>query len=111
MWKFVIVTLLIVWSETYMPRWQTFTVSGNISSSKNGEGIYGVSILYTKTAGTTTDTEGNFVIYGLRPGKYKLRLRTLNFLKKDTTIIIKDSSIYNLNLKMKEVKKTILGDI
>ena len=111
MWKFLLLILLIACHEPYKSTGQTFSVSGKISSSKNDDGIFGVSILYTKVAGTSTDADGNFVIHGLRPGKYKLRLQTINFHNKDTLIIVKDSNIYNLNIKMKEVKKPILGDI
>ena len=70
-----------------------------------------VSILYTKVAGTITNADGDFVIYGLRPGNNKIRLQSLNFRNKDTIIIIKDSNIHNVNFKMKEVKNPIGGDI
>ena len=104
-------TLLIACHTTYKSTEHRYTVYGKISSTKDGNGIYAVSILYTKVAGTVTDSEGNFVIHGLPSGKYKLRFRTKDFLKKDTTIIIKDSNIYNLNIKMKEVKNPTPGDI
>jgi len=58
--------------------------------------IAGASLIYDRGKGTTSDTSGSFILYSLKPGKYKLTARFPGYHKKDTVIEIINKDLDNL---------------
>jgi hypothetical protein len=71
----------------------TFTISGVVVSALSNKPIPGATIMYSKRKGTTTDEQGRFTISELSRGTHQLKISTLGYSTKDTTVLIDNADI------------------
>jgi outer membrane cobalamin receptor len=85
-------------------------ISGKIKS-EFGEVVPGASILVKGTGiGTTSDTEGNFLIESLKPGNYTIEISAVGFQKISESVSIRVGRTVTLNHTLKE-NQTSLNEV
>lgn len=95
---FSIFLLTLITILTNAQNLDRFSISGKIVSENSGKPIVAGFIFIDKNNGTISDTEGRFLLSGIKKGKYKLSLRCADFGEKDTLIIIEKQNIKDIFL-------------
>ena len=101
----------VLWVLTTALNAQTGTITGTISDKKTGESIIGVSVLIENTnKGAATDIDGKFIISGISPGKYKVKMSYLAYQPTEIDTEIKEGQTVELNVAMVEAAN-ILNEV
>ncbi|MDE2827077.1 MAG: TonB-dependent receptor [Bacteroidota bacterium] len=59
---------------------QSFTINGTVRDAETGETLPYANVFIMQTSqGATTNVDGNFVLLGVEPGKYELRISYLGY--------------------------------
>jgi len=76
---------LLLWAGS---AWGQGKIAGRVTDASTGETLIGVAVQIDGTVrGTTTDTDGNYVLLNLRPGSYTLVLTYVGFASQRITDI------------------------
>ncbi len=91
---------------------KTGGLKGRVTDQDDGEPILGASIQIVGTYnGTVTDYDGNFILTGIKPGDYTIKVQYMGYGTKEFTgITIKGGEIKVLNVKLsssREVLQTV----
>lgn len=82
---------------------QKGSVNGSVFDKKNNETLIGVSVLIKGTTnGTTTNTDGQFEIANLEPGKYILVASLVGYNTKETEVQISAGQKANIQFELYE---------
>lgn len=82
---------------------QTYSISGTVLDSRN-KPLIGANVIITNTlTGTATDQRGNFLILGLRGGKYSLKISMVGYETNISEQNIDSHSISGIVIKLNSV--------
>jgi outer membrane receptor protein involved in Fe transport len=78
---------------------QTVTVKGHISDEKTRESISGAAIrLNGSESGVVSDASGNYIISGIKPGEYKIKVNFIGFIEFEKKIKVTAGQELILNI-------------
>jgi len=108
---FIITTLL---SIALSPRslGQNGSIEGVISDKSNAEALIGSTVVIDGTTiGTVTDIDGHFILPGLKPGSYKLKVSYVSYTPLEIeNVRVRDGQTTSIKVEM-EGNLVALGDI
>lgn len=81
-------------------------IKGVVADAKTKETLVGVNIIYADNKGTTTDTQG-FYLLELEPGYYTITFRFLGYIEETHPIRLIPGQTYILNIDMKQEVKVL----
>jgi len=108
---FKIVLVIILFCSSFGLSAQTGSIKGRVFNAKNNEPLPFTNIIISGTTiGSVSDSDGNFMFTGLKPGYVRLEASALGFEKTMTEdILITNSKAASLDIAMKEVAVQITG--
>jgi outer membrane receptor protein involved in Fe transport len=79
-------------------------IKGKITDKETGEGIPGVTIMILNTTqGAQTDFDGNFIIRGVEPGTYTLKISSVEYSTISVTdVVVKADLTFEVNQKLEK---------
>lgn len=92
---------------------ETGKISGKIIDQKSSETLIGASInIDGSTQGTAADVEGNYILSGLKPGKYSLVVRYVGYQSKSISDVeVKAGQVTSLNIALTEATTQSLKEV
>lgn len=84
-----LLTFVGAFSITFLTHAQTGRIAGTIVDGETGDPLFSASVLVVETAsGAVADFDGNYLIRGLEPGTYTLRVSYISFATQTITDVI-----------------------
>ena len=98
------ILILIILSLIFFENYYCSTVKGNVTDSRTGEPVSGAYIMIDGIKRMyMSDSDGNFIIENLSPGKYLLKISELFRSYKDSLLIKENDDIIELNISLKSL--------
>ncbi|HWP81383.1 MAG TPA: TonB-dependent receptor [Bacteroidota bacterium] len=92
---------LILLSSITVAQIQYAKIAGIVADSVSHVPLVGTNILIVGTTiGTTTDTEGRFIVEGLQPTQYHLEFRYVGYAETDVTVDLTNTDSVWLHIKL-----------
>lgn len=82
---------------------QTFTLEGTIRDKSNGSPVKNAEISISDSRFTTSRTNGEFILTNIKPGKYFLEIRHLNYRTKKSEIKVNSDTTIQMILAPKSL--------
>jgi hypothetical protein len=87
---------------------ETYTLSGSVKDSANGEAMIGVVVSVKEiNAGTATDINGNFSLI-VPPGKYTVQINFVGYGTVSQTVVVKGNTKMSFSMKEQMLKEVIV---
>jgi hypothetical protein len=107
-----LLTLTVLFFFTINLRGQTGSIEGTIKDKSNSETLIGATVQVDGTlTGTATDVNGHFLLTGLKPGKYNLKVSYVSY----TTRILENVNVEGNNATSLDIElegnNVSLGDV
>lgn len=102
--------LCVCWLMAAMPEAKADgLVKGMVLDKTSGEPVVGAAVLLEKTTqGAATDLEGKFVISGIQPGKYNLRISCLSYATLNIEgVVVKDEQPVELKILLEAATESL----
>ncbi|MEO6456553.1 MAG: carboxypeptidase-like regulatory domain-containing protein [Ginsengibacter sp.] len=79
----------------------SISIQGKVIDAKGKKGIPYATIMIQGTTKTiSANSEGSFVIYNLKEGKYTLLILSVGYVEKETSIIVKSGEPVNVDIRL-----------
>lgn len=89
---------------------RTFTITGSVADSSNGEGVPYVNILVAGTSiGTVADVNGYFILRGVPTHNVKLRISAVGYTTKEVAVEYAGGKSVTLHLQIRESPRALPG--
>ncbi|MBI5472997.1 MAG: TonB-dependent receptor, partial [Ignavibacteriae bacterium] len=86
----------------------TGSLKGKVTDVSNGDALPGVNILLVGSGrGATTNSNGEFLVTGIAPGKYTLRISSIGYKtleSKNILIEVDETTVYNVKLASEDIE-------
>ncbi len=106
--SFVSSILVVLLATTIVFAGTTGNLSGKVTDVSNGDVLPGVNILIVGSGrGGVTNTKGEFLINGVAPGKYILRVSSVGYKPvevKNVVIEVDETTVYNVKLASTDIE-------
>ena len=104
--KYILFLFLLLINTSFLLA-QTGKISGKITDSQTGEPLFGANVMIQGTSmGAATTINGNYVIYSVPAGTYKLHATYIGYKSEVLTVKIKTGEALKQDFKLKPVSLT-----
>ncbi len=90
---------------------QTATVRGFVTDAANGEALQGVNVVVENTEGVlygaATDSDGLYVVAGLQPGRYLMRVSFVGFYTYRDTLQLAPREVQSIDVALEESEEEL----
>ena len=95
---FALITLLMLGATSLFAQQESGQIHGAVVDSLTGEVLPGANVLLVGTSmGCSTDVDGNYVIYGVPSGSYKLSVRYIGYKGREVSIEVRPGAMLQHN--------------